>query len=109
MKMISAIIRPNMLERLSSSLRKAQVPGITVLKAEGFGREHSRADLDLVGYLQPRIKVEIAVQADEVDAVIDVIQQTVSTQKDGDGMIFVFELEGAVRLGSGERGRSSLT
>lgn len=109
MKMISAIIRPNMLERLSSSLRKARVPGITVSRAEGFGREHSRADLDLVGYLQPRVKVEIAVQADEVEAVIDVIQQTVGTQKDGDGMIFVSELDSVVRLVSGKRERQSLT
>lgn len=108
MKLITAVIQPKMLERLASALRKAKVPGITVVEAKGFGRETFLSDWDLTGYLTPKTKVELAVNDDQVDALVELIQKTVTTGKSGDGIIFITEVLGSVRIGSGESGEIAL-
>jgi nitrogen regulatory protein P-II 2 len=109
MKLITAVIQPRMLERLASALRKAKVPGITVVEAKGFGRETFLSDWDRAGYLTPKTKVELAVNDDQVEEIVQLIQRTVTTGKSGDGIIFVSELLASVRIGSGESGDVALT
>ena len=108
MKLITAVIQPSMLERLASALRKARVPGITVVEAKGFGRETFLSDWDLTGYLTPKTKVELAVNDDQVENLVKLIQKTVTTGQSGDGIIFVTEILGSTRIGSGESGDVAL-
>lgn len=90
-----------MLERLASTLRRARIAGITVISAHGFGREEIESDLELVGYMSVRTKVEIVVPDERVEELIQLVQKTVSTKQPGDGVIFVSELLSATRLSDG--------
>jgi nitrogen regulatory protein P-II 2 len=98
MKLISAVIRPKHFQRLAVALRKANVSGITVLKAQGFGREQLDSDLGLIGIMAERIKVEIAVEDDDAPRIVKLVNDIVATGRDGDGMIFVWELVQAKRI-----------
>lgn len=98
MKLISAVIRPKYLQRLASALRKANVPGITVVKAQGFGREQLDSDLGGVGIMTERIKIEIAVDDDDTARIVKLINDIVATGRDGDGIIFVWDLVQATRI-----------
>lgn len=99
MKLISAVIKPKSLTRLQSMLRRANVPGLTVIKAQGFGSEHRAADINNVGLLTERVKIEIAVEDDKVDEVTKLIRDGVGTTgKQNDGIIFVWELVSATRI-----------
>ena len=99
MKLISAVIRPKSLTRLQSMLRKAGVPGLTVIKAQGFGSENRSADIGNIGILTERIKIEIAVEDEKVDEVVKLICDSVgTTSKQNDGIIFVWNLESATRI-----------
>lgn len=108
MKLITAVIQPRMLERLASALRKARVPGLTVVEAKGFGRETFLSDWDQTGYLTTKTKVELAVNDDQVESLVELIQKTVTTGKSGDGIIFVTDILSSVRIGSGESGEVAL-
>lgn len=98
MKLISAVIRPKLLPRLTSTLRRGKVPGVTVFKAQGFGREQEEADTDLVGFLSEKVKVEIAVEDDDVDRVMRLINEAVATGREGDGIIFVMDIMSVTRI-----------
>lgn len=87
-----------MLDRLASALRKADVPGITVVQAKGFGREHRQADLEMVGFLSERIKVEIIVDDSQADEIVDLVQNTVRTGNVGDGIVYVANLDTVRRI-----------
>ncbi len=101
MKKITAIIKPHMLDRLASTMRKAQIAGITVMAAQGFGRDEIDADVELIGYLSERTVVEMIVTDDRVDEIVQLIQRTVSTKHSGDGIVFVSDLSSAMRLSDG--------
>ena len=101
MKLLTAVIKPSMLDRLASTLRRAPIAGITVLSAHGFGREEFESDLELVGYLSERTIVQMVVSDDHADELVQLIQKTVSTKSPGDGVIFVSEVESAIRLSDG--------
>ena len=99
MKLISAIIKPKSLTRLQSMLRKADVPGMTVIKAQGFGTEHKSADINNIGILTDRIKIEIAVEDEKVDQVIKLVCDGVGTTgSENDGIIFVWDLVKVTRI-----------
>lgn len=92
MKLVTAVVRPKTLPKLSSALRKAGVAGITVVKAQGFGREQMEADFEFVGILSERVKVEIAIEDDQVEKLVKLISETAATGREGDGIIFVVDL-----------------
>lgn len=92
MKLVTAVVRPKILPKLSSALRKAGVAGITVVKAQGFGREQMEADFEYVGILSERVKVEIAIEDDQVEKLVKLISETAATGREGDGIIFVVDL-----------------
>ncbi|MBZ0185157.1 MAG: P-II family nitrogen regulator [Candidatus Obscuribacterales bacterium] len=100
MKLISAVIRPKSVTRLASMLRRSNVPGLTVIKAQGFGRELLAADVEMVGILTEQAKIEIAVEDDDLDRVSKIIQEAAETGRQGDGIIFVWDLISVTRIES---------
>jgi nitrogen regulatory protein P-II 2 len=112
MKMISAIIKPFKLDDVREALSEIGVAGITVTEVKGFGRQKGHTELyrgaEYVVDFLPKIKVEIAVDADVVDQVVEAITNAAKTGKIGDGKIFVTKLEQVVRVRTGETGPEAL-
>ena len=106
MKLITAVIKPFKLDDVRSALATAGVQGITVSEVKGFGRQKGHTELyrgaEYVVDFLPKVKLEVAVSADEVERVTEVIQKAAYTGKIGDGKIFVMPLDAAVRSRTGE-------
>ncbi len=112
MKIVSAIIKPFKLDDVREALSEIGITGMTVYEVKGFGRQKGHTELYrgaeyVVDYI-PKIKLEIAVDDDRVDAVIDAIIDAAKTGKIGDGKIFVTNLESVVRIRTSESGSSAL-
>ena len=112
MKMIQTIIKPFKLDEVRAALSEIGVAGMTVSEVKGFGRQKGHTELYrgaeyTVDFL-PKVKVEIAVDDALVDAAIEAITSAASTQKVGDGRIFVTPLEEVVRIRTGETGSEAI-
>lgn len=112
MKIISAIIKPFKLDEVRAALSDIGVNGLTVYEVKGFGRQKGHTELYrgaeyVVDYI-PKMKLEIAVDDDQVERVIDSIVEAAKTGKIGDGKIFVTNLENVVRIRTSESGSSAL-
>ena len=106
MKMVMAVIKPFKLDDVREALADAGVAGITVTEVKGFGRQKGHTELYrgaeyLVDFL-PKIKLEVAVPDEQVDAVVEAIMRAAGTGKIGDGKIFVWDLGRVVRIRTGE-------
>ncbi len=106
MKMITAIIKPHKLDDVREALTPLGVAGMTVTEVKGFGRQKGQTEIYRgaeyeVSFL-PKVKVELAVGDDMVEAVVEAIQKAAHTGKIGDGKIFVAELGQAIRIRTGE-------
>ena len=112
MKLITAIIKPFKLDEVREALWSIGVQGITVTEVKGFGRQKGHTELyrgaEYVVDFLPKIKLEVAVQDNQVDAVIEAITGATKTGKIGDGKIFVFNLEQVMRIRTGETGAEAL-
>ena len=112
MKLVSAIIKPFKLDDVREALSEIGVQGITVTEVKGFGRQKGHTELyrgaEYVVDFLPKVKIESVVAADLVDQVIEAIQKAANTGKIGDGKIFVFEVEQAIRIRTGETGTEAL-
>lgn len=113
MKHIKAIIKPEMLEKVKDALKKANCNGIMVTEIEGHGQQGGikqqwrgeKYELDLL----PKISVDVVVKEDIVDLVIDTIVASAKTGGDkGEGKIFVYNVERAIRIRTGEEGESAI-
>ena len=106
MKMIMAIIKPFKLDDVREALSEAGVAGITVTEVKGFGRQKGHTELyrgaEYVIAFLPKIKLEVAVTDDQAELVTEAILKAASTGKIGDGKVFVYDLERAVRIRTGE-------
>ncbi len=106
MKMVMAIIKPFKLDDVREALAEAGVTGITVTEVKGFGRQKGHTELyrgaEYVVDFLPKLKLEVAATNDQVDRVVEAILQSAGTGKIGDGKIFVWDLERAVRIRTGE-------
>lgn len=99
MKLITALVRPTAYQRLSTALRKARVSGITVSRVEGYGKEHLSADVDLFGHLNPKVKVEVAVDDDLCRDIVDLIKNSIEeNKKDSGGTIFIQSLDSVEKI-----------
>jgi nitrogen regulatory protein P-II 2 len=112
MKIIMAIIKPFKLEEVRDALTGIGVHGLTVTEVKGYGRQKGHTEIYrgaeyAVSFL-PKIKLEVAVSADQVDKTIEAIIQAAKTGQIGDGKIFVTALEQAVRIRTGEAGGDAL-
>ena len=112
MKMITAIIKPFKLDDVREALSEIGVQGITVTEVKGFGRQKGHTELyrgaEYVVDFLPKVKVEVAVDADIAEKVIDAIRSAANTGKIGDGKIFVSTVEQVVRIRTGETGTEAL-
>jgi nitrogen regulatory protein PII len=108
MKMLIAIIKPFRLDAVREALADAGVQGMTVTEVRGFGRQKGHTELyrgaEYTVDLLPKIKLEVALAPDTVDKAIDAIQKAAKTGQIGDGKIFVYDLNQAVRIRTGESG-----
>ena len=112
MKLVIAVIKPFKLDDVREALSQVGVKGLTVTEVKGFGRqkghkEHYRGAEYVVDFV-PKVRLDIAVEAELVPAVIEAIQRSARTGKIGDGKIFVASLEEAVRIRTGETGTDAL-
>ncbi|MFT8246294.1 P-II family nitrogen regulator [Roseomonas sp. BN140053] len=112
MKLVMAIIKPFKLDEVREALTPLGVQGLTVTEVKGFGRQKGQTEIYRgaeyhVSFL-PKLKIEVAVAADMVDAVVEAIAATARTGKIGDGKIFVLDLERALRIRTGETDSAAL-
>src|SRR5207247_7531407 len=112
MKLVFAVIKPHRLDGVKDALREIGVSGVTLVEAQGFGRQRGHTEIYRGAEYQvdfvPKVQLEIAVDDERVDAVIDVILKNARTGKIGDGKVFVVPLEQAHRIRTGETGPDAL-
>ncbi|MCK0197852.1 P-II family nitrogen regulator [Ancylobacter sp. 6x-1] len=106
MKIVMAIIKPFKLEEVRDALTGIGVHGLTVTEVKGYGRQKGHTEIYrgaeyAVSFL-PKLKIEVAVSSDLVPKVIDAITTSAKTGQIGDGKIFVFAIDQAVRIRTGE-------
>ncbi len=112
MKFVTAIIKPFKLDEVREALSAIGAQGITVTEVKGFGRQKGHTELyrgaEYVVDFLPKVKIEVAIDDNLLDQVIEAIEKSASTGKIGDGKIFVFDLEQAYRIRTGETGTDAL-
>ena len=106
MNLITAIIKPFKLDEVRDALSEIGVQGMTVTEVKGFGRQKGHTELyrgaEYVVDFVPKVKLEIAIASDRLNQVVDAIAQASHTGKLGDGKIFVYNLDKAIRIRTGE-------
>ena len=112
MKLVSAIIKPFKLDDVREALSEIGVQGITVTEVKGFGRQKGHTELyrgaEYVVDFLPKVKLEAVIDDGMVDQVIEAVSKSANTGKIGDGKIFVYPVEQAVRIRTGETGTEAL-
>jgi nitrogen regulatory protein P-II 2 len=112
MKLVSAIIKPFKLDDVRQGLSEIGVQGMTVTETKGFGRQKGHTELyrgaEYVVDFLPKIKIEVAVDDGQLNAVIESISKSANSNKIGDGKIFVYDLEQVVRIRTGETGSEAI-
>ncbi|HWM47577.1 MAG TPA: P-II family nitrogen regulator [Xanthobacteraceae bacterium] len=112
MKIVMAIIKPFKLDEVRDALTAAGVAGLTVTEVKGYGRQKGHTEIYrgteyAVSFL-PKLKIEVAVPTDQVDKIIKAITTAAKTGQIGDGKIFVYGLDHAVRIRTGETDAAAL-
>ncbi|MFI5293762.1 MAG: P-II family nitrogen regulator [Thermodesulfovibrionales bacterium] len=112
MKKIEAIIKPFKLDEVKDALNEVGIQGMTVTEVKGFGRQKGHTELyrgaEYVVDFIPKIKLEIVTSDSLVAKVVEIIEKTAKTGKIGDGKIFVYPVDEAVRIRTGERGETAV-
>ena len=107
-KKVEAIIKPFKLEEVKEALANVGIQGLTVTEVKGFGRQKGHKELyrgaEYVVEFLPKVKLEIVVTADKVQPVVEAIVKAASTGRIGDGKIFVYNVDDAIRIRTGESG-----
>ncbi|MEZ5669996.1 MAG: P-II family nitrogen regulator [Alphaproteobacteria bacterium] len=112
MKLVMAVIKPFKLDEVREALTALGIQGLTVSEVKGFGRQKGQTEIYrgaeyAVNFL-PKVKIEVAVSDDLVDAVVEALQKSANTGRIGDGKIFVLDIGRAVRIRTGETGDEAL-
>ena len=112
MKLVTAIVKPFKLDDVRSALSEVGVQGVTVTEVKGFGRQKGHTELyrgaEYVVDFLPKVKIEVALDDDQVEPAIAAIIDAAKTDKIGDGKIFVSTIEQAIRIRTGESGSEAL-
>lgn len=112
MKKIEAVIKPFKLDEVRESLSEIGVNGLTVTEVKGFGRQKGHTELyrgaEYVVDFLPKIKIELVVTDEMVEAAMDAIIKSAHTGKIGDGKIFVSSIDQVIRIRTGETGESAV-
>jgi len=112
MKLIIAIIKPFKLDDVRQALTGMGVSGMTVMEVKGYGRQKGHTEIYrgaeyTVNFL-PKLRIEIAVAADQVDRAVEAITSGARTGQIGDGKIFVLPMDDCIRIRTGERGPQAI-
>lgn len=112
MKKIEVIIKPFKLEDVKEGLSELGVSGMTVSEVKGYGRQKGHSELyrgaEYVVDFLPKIKIEIVVEDSKVEEVVANIIENAKTGKIGDGKIFIYDMENAIRIRTGETGEDAV-
>ena len=112
MKYIIAIIQPGKLTAVHDALLEIGITGMTVTEVQGYGRQKGKSEIyrgaEYTVHFLPKVKIELALSAKMLAKAIDVIKTASSSGKIGDGKIFTFDLQEAVRIRTNETGDSAL-
>lgn len=112
MKYIIAVIQPHRLEAVREALSGIGVQGLTVSEVRGFGRQKGQTEIyrgaEYTMQYVPKVKLEIAVDDAIADSVVETVGNAARTGRIGDGKVFVLDLEGAMRVRTGEMGADAL-
>ena len=112
MKLITAVIKPFRLDDVRNALSEVGVQGMTVTEVKGFGRQKGHTELyrgaEYVVDFLPKVKIEVVMEDNLLDAAVEAIQQTAHTGRIGDGKIFISNIEEAIRIRTGETGHDAL-
>jgi nitrogen regulatory protein P-II 2 len=112
MKLVTAIIKPFKLDDVRDALAGIGVQGLTVTEVKGFGRQKGHTEIyrgaEYVVNMLPKIRIDIAVDSDQVDRVIATVMAAAKTGQIGDGKIFVSPIDHAVRIRTGETDRDAI-
>ena len=112
MKLVVAIIKPFKLDEVRQALTAIGVSGMTVTEVKGYGRQKGHTEIyrgaEYAVRFLPKIRIEIAISAEQADRVVEVITGAAKTGQIGDGKIFVLNLDHAVRIRTGESGSDAL-
>ena len=108
MKKVEAIIKPFKLDEVKEALQEAGLHGITVTEAKGFGRQKGHTELyrgaEYVVDFLPKVKIELVL----ADGAVEAIRKAAQTGRIGDGKIFISNIEGAIRIRTGETGADAV-
>ena len=112
MKKIEAVIKPFKLDEVKEALQEIGIKGLSVIEVKGFGRQKGHTELyrgaEYVVDFLPKVKIEVALDDDQVEPAIAAIIDAAKTDKIGDGKIFVSTIEQAIRIRTGESGSEAL-
>jgi nitrogen regulatory protein P-II 1 len=112
MKKIEAIIRPHLLESVKDVLQTLGIQGMTLSEVKGFGRQKGHTEVyrgsEYKVEFVPKLKIEVVVDEDIVDDAVEAIIKTARTGKFGDGKIFIFPVDEAIRIRTGEHGMNAV-
>ncbi|MBE1286841.1 P-II family nitrogen regulator [Alteromonas sp. LMIT006] len=112
MKLVTAIVKPFKLDDVREAISEIGIDGLTVTEVKGFGRQKGHTELYRGAEYQvdflPKVKLEIAIKDDQVERLVEAIADAAKTGKIGDGKIFVYDLEQAVRIRTGEENDDAL-
>ncbi|MGD8591100.1 MAG: P-II family nitrogen regulator [Chromatiales bacterium] len=112
MKKVEAIIKPFKLEDVREALSEVGITGMTATEVKGFGRQKGHTELyrgaEYVVDFLPKVKLEVVISADQVQACIDAITNAARTGKIGDGKIFVSSVDQVIRIRTGEEGEAAI-
>ncbi len=112
MKLVMAVIKPFKLDEVREALMELDVQGLTASEVKGFGRQKGHTEIyrgaEYAVNFVPKIKIEVAVNADLADRVVETIQNSANTGQIGDGKIFVYDLSKVIRIRTGESDAEAL-
>ena len=112
MKKVEAIIKPFKLDEVKEALQEIGLQGLTTYEAKGFGRQKGHSELyegaEYTVDFVPKVKIELVLADDMLDAAVQAIQRAAHTGRIGDGKIFVSEVADAIRIRTGESGEAAV-
>jgi len=112
MKKIEAIIKPFKLDDVKEALNEMGIQGMTISEVKGYGRQKGHKEIyrgaEYIVDFIPKLKIEIVVEAERAQQVVEKIRDAANTGKIGDGKIFVYSIEEALRVRTGETGKDAI-
>lgn len=112
MKLIMAVIKPHKLDNVREALTGVGIAGLTAGEVKGFGRQRGHTEIyrgaEYTVSFVPKVKIEVVVADNQVEAAVEAIQKAAQTGQIGDGKIFVYDVNTAVRIRTGESGDAAL-